>query len=73
MSVCVNWIWYYVSPITFFSKDDNTPYAVDKNIDTLLDVLENETSALNEWFAFNFLVSNNEKSIFLSHMEKTSP
>ena len=71
----------YINDLFLFIKtlgianfaDDNTPYAVDKNIDTLLDILENETSALNEWFAFNFLVSNNEKSkFFITHGKNVS-
>ena len=71
----------YINDLFLFIKtlgianfaDDNTPYAVDKNIDTLLDILENETSILNEWFTFNFLVSNNDKSkFFITHGQDVS-
>ena len=41
--------------------DDNTPYAIDSNIDKLIDTLEYETSILLNRFNMNEMKSNNDK------------
>ena len=41
--------------------DDNTPYAIESNIDKLIETLENETCILLNWFNINEMKSNNDK------------
>ena len=41
--------------------DDNTPYAIESNLDTLLHTLQHDTSILLTWFHDNEMKSNNDK------------
>ena len=41
--------------------DDNNPYAIESNIDKLIETLENETCILLNWFNINEMKSNNDK------------
>ena len=41
--------------------DDNTPYAIETNIESLLQTLEEETSIILKWFQDNEMKSNNDK------------
>jgi len=45
--------------------DDNTPYAMEKDIKCLLEKLKNDASLLHEWFAINYLKSNMGKNKLL--------
>ena len=63
----------YMNDIFFFIKgteitnyaDDNTPYAINENIDDLIKSLENDSSILIQWFTDNYLVMNADKSHLL--------
>ena len=41
--------------------DDNTPYAFESDIDTLIETLEHDTNILFTWFEKNEMKSNNDK------------
>ena len=41
--------------------DDNTPYAIESNFENLINVLENETAILLNWFRINEMKSNEDK------------
>ena len=41
--------------------DDNTPYAIGKNIQEIFDVLKEDTSKLFKWFQLNEMKSNKDK------------
>ena len=45
--------------------DDNTPCTSDKNVTSLLETLEMETSKPLEWFKFNEMKPNEDKSHLL--------
>ncbi len=45
--------------------DDNTPYAIHKTSETVINILENEIANLNIWFQNNFLKSNDDKNKLL--------
>ena len=54
--------------------DDNTPYAIDTNIDTLITNLVNDTSILITWFSDNYFKMNADKCKLLitNHEEDIS-
>ena len=71
-NIFINDIFFFITEIDIANyADDNTPYTTDKCIKLLLQKLENETSTLNEWFAFNYLKSNNDKNKLLVTHDKT--
>ena len=45
--------------------DDSTPYAIESNIDDLLNVLEQDTNILFTWFKNNEMKANDDKCYFL--------
>ena len=59
----------YINDIFFFTNesnlanyaDDNTPYAIDSNIETIINNLVNSTSTLIEWFNNNYFKMNVDK------------
>ena len=59
----------YLNDIFFFVKennltnyaDDNTPYTIESDIDTLLNNLVNDTSTLIKWFNDNYFKMNADK------------
>ena len=59
----------YLNDIFFFINetgltnygDDNTPYAINSNVDTLIATLENDTKTLIEWFNDNYFKMNSDK------------
>ena len=63
----------YISDIFFFIKeteltnyaDDNTPYAINSNIDNFIKSLENDSFILIKWFYDNYLMMNADKSHLL--------
>ena len=63
----------YINDIFFFIKeteltnyaDDNTPYAINSDVDKLIESLENDSSILIKWFSDNYLVMNADKSHLL--------
>ena len=54
--------------------DDNTPYAMDKDINTVLNTILNDTNTLESWFMNNYLLLNNDKCNLLvtNHDEDVS-
>ena len=63
----------YINDIFFFIKeneltnyaDDNTPYAINSEVDKLIESLENDSSITIKWFSHNDLVMNADKSHLL--------
>ena len=63
----------YINDIFFFLKDteltnyanDNTPYSISTDTDSLLCKLEFDSSILIKWFSDNYLVMNADKSKLL--------
>lgn len=41
--------------------DDNTPHSTEKNLNDLLDTLQNETTTILKWFPINEMKSNIDK------------
>ena len=71
-NIFINDIFFFITEIDIANDaDDNMPYTTDKCIKLLLQKLENETSTLNEWFACNYLKSNNDKNKLLVTHDKT--
>ena len=73
-NIFINDLFLFITDIQVANyADDNTPYATDKNIEFLLEKLQSETSILNDWFAFNDLLSNNDKSkLLVTHDQNVS-
>jgi hypothetical protein len=51
--------------------DDTTPYAINKDLPTLMRDLEGDISSVMEWFKANFMLLNAEKCHFLLSGPKT--
>ena len=52
--IFINNIFYFISDIDIASyADDNTPYATDISMTSLLETLEMETNVLLYWFRVN--------------------
>ena len=61
-NIFLNDIFYFIKDICIANyADDNTPYASDINVTSLLETLEKETSTLLEWFKFNEMKPNEDK------------
>ena len=61
-NIYINDIFYFVSESNLTNyADDNTPYAIDTNIDTLITKLVDDTSKLVTWFNDNYFKMNAEK------------
>ena len=61
-NIYINNIFYFVSESNLTNyADDNTPYAIDTNIDTLITKLVDDTSKLVTWFNDNYFKMNAEK------------
>ena len=70
-----NDIFYFVSESNLTNyTGDNTPYAIDTNIDTLITNLVNDTSILITWFSDNYFKMNADKCKLLitNHEEDIS-
>ena len=61
-NIYLNDIFYFVDKceITNYA-DDNTPYCVDENVDTLLKSLESDNDILIKWFSDNYFKANPDK------------
>ena len=61
-NIYINDIFFTVneSNLTNYA-DDNTPYAIDANIDTIIENLIKDTSILIKWFGDNYFKMNTEK------------
>ena len=45
--------------------DDNTPHAINPNVDKLIESLENDSSILIKCFYDNYLIMNADKSLLI--------
>ena len=62
-SIFLNDIFFFIKDIKIASyADDTTPYFTGKNLTELLTILENESNILMEWFRFNEMKPNEDKS-----------
>ena len=61
-NIYINDIFYIVNEnyLTNYA-DDNTPYAINSNIETIINNLVNDTSALTKWFNNNYFKMNSDK------------
>ena len=61
-NIFINDIFLFIenTKITIYA-DDNTPYAIESNINNLIESLENDTNILLAWFKMNEMKSNNDK------------
>ena len=61
-NIFLNDIFYFINNTKIANyADDNTTYSMDENVPNLLNILENETTALLEWFKSNEMKSNEDK------------
>ena len=61
-NIYINDIFYFINKSDIANyADDNTPYVIEKTIDSLLESLENDTTALIKWFKDNYLKLNADK------------
>ena len=74
-NIYINDIFFTVneSNLTNYA-DDNTPYAIDHNIEAIIDNLVKDTSILIKWFSDNYFKMNTEKCHLLitKHDSNTS-
>ena len=62
----INDIFYFVKEHDLTNYDgDNTPNIMEKDIDSLVDMLENNKLVLMKWFYNNYLLVNADKSHLL--------
>ena len=56
-------IYFFCLTCRYFANyaDDNTPYATDINITSLLETLEMESNVLLDWFRVNEMKPNEDK------------
>ena len=65
-NIYINNIFYFVNEDTVANfADDNTPYTIQNNIETLLNNLQSDSHTLLMWFDNNFLKLNADKCILL--------
>ena len=61
-NIYLNDIFFFVDEGSLANyADDNTPYAIDSNIDRLMDRLTHDTSTLIKWFNDNYFKMNADK------------
>ena len=61
-NIFLNDIFYFINDICIANyADDNTPYATNKDISSLLKTLERETNSLLDWFTINEMKPNADK------------
>jgi hypothetical protein len=59
----INDIFYFIEYGTLYNyADDNTLSYVNDNYEKLIDILEKESSVLIDWFKFNCMQANPDKS-----------
>ena len=74
-NIYLNDIFFFVNENNLTNyADDNTPYAVDSNIDALIDSIVHDTSTLIKWFNDNYFKMNIDKCHLLvtNHEEDVS-
>ena len=66
LNTYINDVFYFVNEIDLTNyADDNTPNIIEKDIDSLVNMLEENISVLMKWFHNNYLVMNADKSHLL--------
>ena len=61
-NIYLNDIFYFIDKTKLTNyADDNTPYAIELSIETLINSLEHDTSILIKWFRDNYLKLNADK------------
>ena len=61
-NIFINDMFYFIKATKIANyADDNTVYTVDKNIQNLLQTLENETNLILDWFRKNEMKPNDDK------------
>ena len=61
-NIFINDIFYFIKETKIANyADDNTIYTVDRNIDDLLKILQEETSLILYWFRINEMKSNDDR------------
>ena len=61
-NIFINDIFYFTNKAKIANyADDNSTYAVEENIDLLLDTLETETTIILKWFRINEMKPNGDK------------
>ena len=74
-NIFLNDIFYFINNTKIANyADDNTTYSMDENVPNLLNILENETTALLEWFKANAMISNEDKChlLIINHQDENS-
>ena len=72
-NIFLNDIFYFINNTKIANyADDNTTYSMDENVPNLLSILENETTALLEWFKANEMKSNEDKChlLIINHQDE---
>ena len=61
-NIYMNDIFYFISEEDLANyPDDNTPYAIENEIETLISIIEKDASILIKWFNDNYLKLNEDK------------
>jgi hypothetical protein len=71
-SIFINDIFYFIEHGTLYNyADDNTLSYADQDYNTLINVLEKESSILIEWFNFNCMQANPDEFQAIAVGKKT--
>ena len=61
-NIYINDIFYFIDERNVANyADDNTPYAIETNIDSLVEDIETNATILIKWFRDNYLKMNEDK------------
>ena len=74
-NIFLNDIFYFINDISIANyADDTTTYACDKNVTSLLEILQRETSIILDWLKINEMKSNDDKChlLVVNHEEELS-
>ena len=65
-NIHINDLFYFVNETELANyADDNTPYAIDIDTDSVINTLENDADILITWFRDNYMKLNEDKCHFL--------
>ena len=71
-NIFLNDIFYFINNTKIANyADDNATYSMNENVPNLLNILENETTSLLEWFKANEMKSNEDKChlLIINHQD----
>ena len=60
-NIFLNYFFLFVENTKLKNYADDTPYAIEKSIEKLIETKENDISTLLNWFKMNEMMSNNDK------------